>query len=226
MQSSIYLIAITGMVGFIIGIINNTLANFLLSESINNNNITNLRIKLLSYFNDRRGNKRHLIIELLSVVVTMVVVNKFGLTVESIYYLVFIHLLLILFVTDWERQLLPDILTLSLIWVGLLYQMQFGNLQEGVIGAMAGYLSVWSIYWLFKLIRNKEGMGYGDFKLLAALGAWFGWQALPQVVLIAAGLWAMFFVFTKKRGKPSFCLWTVYDYGSAYCVSTKNTMIN
>ena len=82
---------------------------------------------------------------------------------------------------DIDTQLLPDDITLPLLWAGLLLNLVGGfvPLQDAVIGAMAGYLLLWSIYWLFKLLTGKEGMGYGDFKLLAALGAWFGWQAIP-----------------------------------------------
>jgi leader peptidase (prepilin peptidase)/N-methyltransferase len=86
---------------------------------------------------------------------------------------------------DADTQLLPDDLTLPLLWAGLLLNIHgmFVPLQDAVIGAMAGYLVLWSIYWLFKIIRGKEGMGYGDFKLLAALGAWLGWKMLPLIVL-------------------------------------------
>ena len=82
-------------------------------------------------------------------------------------------------------QLLPDNLTLPLLWGGLIANLYglFVPLADAVIGAIAGYLALWTIYWLFKLIRGKEGMGYGDFKLLAALGAWLGWKMLPLIVL-------------------------------------------
>jgi leader peptidase (prepilin peptidase)/N-methyltransferase len=91
---------------------------------------------------------------------------------------------------DFDTQLLPDNITLPLIWVGLLVNT-FGlmpgvSLRDAVIGAVAGYLALWVVYWLFKLIRGKEGMGYGDFKLLAALGAWLGWQMLPLIVLLSS----------------------------------------
>ncbi|HEY2816538.1 MAG TPA: A24 family peptidase [Casimicrobiaceae bacterium] len=89
---------------------------------------------------------------------------------------------------DFDTQLLPDGLTLPLLWAGLIANMfeLFVPLRTAVIGAIAGYLALWSVYWLFKLIRGKEGMGYGDFKLLAALGAWMGWQMLPLIVLLAS----------------------------------------
>ncbi|MGD9943078.1 MAG: A24 family peptidase, partial [Burkholderiaceae bacterium] len=89
---------------------------------------------------------------------------------------------------DIDTQLLPDDLTLPLLWLGLLFNLHevFAPLDSAVVGAVAGYLSLWTIYWLFKLIRGKEGMGYGDFKLLAAIGAWLGWAALPGVILLSA----------------------------------------
>ena len=97
----------------------------------------------------------------------------------------FLWTLLALTFIDFDTQLLPDDLTLPLLWGGLLANVHglFVPLREAVIGAIAGYLTLWSIYWLFKLIRGKEGMGYGDFKLLAALGAWLGWKMLPMIVL-------------------------------------------
>lgn len=101
--------------------------------------------------------------------------------------------LLALAVIDWRVQLLPDILTLPLLWAGLLYHWLFqpAYLADAVIGAVLGYLCLWCVYWLFKLATGKEGMGYGDFKLLAALGAWLGWLALPMVLLFSAGLGAI-----------------------------------
>lgn len=91
-------------------------------------------------------------------------------------------------VIDLDTQLLPDRITLPLLWLGLLANVWavFVPLESAVIGAAAGYLSLWSVYWLFKLATGKEGMGYGDFKLLGALGAWLGWQLLPVIVLVAA----------------------------------------
>ena len=94
----------------------------------------------------------------------------------------FLWTLLALTFIDFDTQLLPDNLTLPLLWGGLLANLfgLFVPLREAVIGAIAGYLTLWTIYWLFKIIRGKEGMGYGDFKLLAALGAWLGWKMLPR----------------------------------------------
>ncbi len=89
---------------------------------------------------------------------------------------------------DLDTQLLPDSITLPLLWLGLAFNLwtTFADLPTAVIGAMAGYLSLWSVFWLFKLATGKEGMGYGDFKLLAALGAWLGWQMLPAIILLSS----------------------------------------
>ena len=101
---------------------------------------------------------------------------------------VFALSLLTLALIDARLYVLPDLITLPLMWLGLLINTQehFAPVAAAVLGAIIGYLSLWTIYWLFKLLRNKEGMGYGDFKLSAAIGAWLGWQALPSVVLVAA----------------------------------------
>ena len=97
-------------------------------------------------------------------------------------------ILLALTFIDFDKLLLPDQLTLPLLWVGLLLNLsqQFVPLTDAVIGAIAGYMVLWSIYWAFKLLTGKEGMGYGDFKLLAALGAWLGWQSLPLILIISS----------------------------------------
>ena len=96
--------------------------------------------------------------------------------------------MLILAAIDAQTQLLPDRLTLPLLWAGLLFNLTdlFAPLAEAVVGAMAGYLSLWSVYWVFRLLTGKEALCYGDFKLLAALGAWLGWQALPHTLLLAS----------------------------------------
>ncbi|WP_233967391.1 prepilin peptidase [Pectobacterium polaris] len=102
--------------------------------------------------------------------------------------LILLSFLLVLTVIDIKTLLLPDVLTLSLLWMGLLFNLSetFVPLNDAVVGAMAGYLSLWLLYWVFKYATGKEALGYGDFKLLAALGAWLGWQALPNLVLVAA----------------------------------------
>ncbi|UYG01596.1 prepilin peptidase [Halomonas sp. GD1P12] len=117
--------------------------------------------------------------------------------------------LLALAVIDFRTFLLPDTLTLPLLWLGLVYQLLFQPfmLTQAVIGAIAGYLALWSFYWLFKLVTGKEGMGYGDFKLLAALGAWLGWPFLPLLLVLSAGLGAVVgglaqLLSPTLRGKP------------------------
>ncbi|QEA12050.1 prepilin peptidase [Comamonas flocculans] len=104
---------------------------------------------------------------------------------------------------DWDTTLLPDDITLPLLWGGLLASLLHYSgvtLTDAVLGAMGGYLSLWSVYWGFKLATGKEGMGYGDFKLFAALGAWFGWQALVPIILLASVVGAVVGVVLKLRG--------------------------
>ncbi|MFT4433764.1 prepilin peptidase [Caballeronia sp. 15715] len=108
---------------------------------------------------------------------------------------------------DFDTRYLPDTLTLPLLWAGLIVNLgdtAFVPLHEAVIGAIAGYLFLWCVYWLFRLVRGVEGMGYGDFKLLGALGAWLGWQALPQVVLVSAVAGAVFGLAATGIGKMRF----------------------
>ncbi|MDK9702898.1 MAG: prepilin peptidase [Sulfuritalea sp.] len=112
----------------------------------------------------------------------------FGFTAAGLGALALLTALIALTGIDFDTQLLPDDITLPLLWLGLALNA-FGvytDLKSAVIGAMAGYLSLWTVYWAFKLITGKEGMGYGDFKLLAALGAWLGWQMLPLTVLLSS----------------------------------------
>ena len=133
----------------------------------------------------------------------------FGLGWAAFGALCFTWGLIALSAIDLEHQLLPDKLSLPLLWLGLLFNAGhvYIDLHSAVIGAVAGYLSLWSVYHLFRLATGKEGMGYGDFKLLAALGAWFGWQELPVIILMAAGVGAavgLLMLSTKqlKQGNP------------------------
>ena len=131
---------------------------------------------------------RYPIIELVTGILSAVVIYFFGLSYLGLAALVFTWCLIALTMIDVDTQLLPDDITLPLLWLGLIAN-SFGlvvPLQDAVWGAIAGYLSLWSVYWLFKLVTGKEGMGYGDFKLLGALGAWMGWQMLPQVILLSS----------------------------------------
>ena len=128
---------------------------------------------------------RYPIIEIVSGVLSAYAAWHFGFGWAAAGALLLVWALLALTAIDFDTQLLPDDITLPLLWIGLLLN-SFGtytNLHCAVLGSIFGYLSLWSVYWLFKLATGKEGMGYGDFKLLAALGAWMGWQMLPLIIL-------------------------------------------
>ncbi|HEX5639486.1 MAG TPA: A24 family peptidase [Burkholderiaceae bacterium] len=131
---------------------------------------------------------RYPVVEALTAVLSAVVAYKFGFTTTTVLALVLMWTLVALTFIDADTTLLPDDLTLPLLWLGLGANIfgTFVPLSDAVIGAIAGYLVLWSIYWLFKLTTGKEGMGYGDFKLLAALGAWMGWKALLPIVLLSS----------------------------------------
>ena len=131
---------------------------------------------------------RYPAIELVAALLSALLVWHFGSGWMGLATLGFGYALLAMTCIDFDTQLLPDDLTLPLLWAGLLVNLNgtFVPLHEAVIGAAAGYLALWSIYWLFKLATGKEGMGYGDFKLLAALGAWLGWTMLPTIVLLSS----------------------------------------
>lgn len=129
------------------------------------------------------------VVEALTGLLSALVVAKFGLTIEAGFALVFTWMLVAASGIDLRTTLLPDQLTLPLLWIGLLGAATlepFVGPAESIIGAVAGYLSLWSVYWAFRLLTGKEGMGYGDFKLLAALGAFCGWQGLLPIVLFSA----------------------------------------
>lgn len=114
---------------------------------------------------------------------------QWGASTTGLVWCAFSAMLLALALIDWDTTLLPDDLTLPLLWLGLVaaaLQWTTTSLQSSLWGAVAGYLSLWSVYWAFKLVTGKEGMGYGDFKLFAALGAWFGWQALVPIILLSS----------------------------------------
>ena len=132
---------------------------------------------------------RYPLVELTTAALFFFCVQKWGATVTGLAWCGFAALLVSLAFIDWDTTLLPDDLTLPLLWAGLLASaLQWIDvpLYSSVIGAAAGYLSLWLVYWGFKLVTGKEGMGYGDFKLFAALGAWFGWQALVPLILMAS----------------------------------------
>ena len=129
----------------------------------------------------------------------------FGFTFATAASLLLIAMLVALIFIDADAMLLPDSLTLPLMWAGLLFATIGGfiPLVDSVLGAVAGYLSLWSVYWLYKLATGKEGFGYGDFKLLAALGAWFGWKAILPIVLLSAGVGAVVGLTLIMTGKKT-----------------------
>lgn len=131
---------------------------------------------------------RYPAVELLTGLLFATLAWRFGWSAQLAGYLVLTAVLLVLTFIDADTQLLPDSLTLPLLWGGLLFNVLTGTvaLEEAVLGAMAGYLSLWLVYWLFKLATGREGMGYGDFKLLAAFGAWLGWSMLPLIILLSS----------------------------------------
>ncbi len=134
------------------------------------------------------------------------VASHFGLSDYSLALLFFTYVLIAATFIDFDCMLLPDQLTLPLMWAGIslaLLGISPLSLTDSVIGAITGYLCLWSIYWLFKGLTGKEGMGYGDFKLLAALGAWFGWQLLPLIILLSSFVGLIFGIVQlrlQKRG--------------------------
>jgi leader peptidase (prepilin peptidase) / N-methyltransferase len=135
-----------------------------------------------------RISARYPAVELLTGLLTAYVAFRFGWSAAAFWALVFLWVLIALTFIDADTQLLPDDLTLPLLWLGLMVNSTgvFVDLRSAVFGAVAGYLSLWSVYWGFKLLTGKEGMGFGDFKLLAALGAWLGWQMLPLIIMLSA----------------------------------------
>jgi leader peptidase (prepilin peptidase)/N-methyltransferase len=131
---------------------------------------------------------RYPLVEALCAGLTVYAVWHFGLSVSALAAMLLVWSLVALTFIDYDTQLLPDDITLPLLWLGLLWNMQGGfvPLADAVLGAVAGYLLLWSVYHGFRLLTGKEGMGYGDFKLLAALGAWLGWLSLPLIVLASS----------------------------------------
>ncbi|SDD79740.1 type 4 prepilin peptidase 1 Aspartic peptidase. MEROPS family A24A [Cupriavidus sp. YR651] len=156
---------------------------------------------------------RYPLVELATAVLSALAMWHFGPTAQALAAIVMVWALVSLTMIDADTQLLPDQITLPLLWLGLLLNLQglFATLTDAVIGAAAGYLLLWSVYWLFKLVRGKEGMGYGDFKLMGALGAWFGWQALPALVLLSSVVGALFglgLLVARRQGSE-----TPFPYG-------------
>lgn len=166
---------------------------------------------------------RYLLVEILTAVLSVLVALNFPELWAMGLALLFTWALIALTFIDAEHQLLPDVITLPLMWLGIASALLgiFVDLPTSVIGAMIGYLSLWSVYWLFKLITGREGMGYGDFKLLAALCAWQGAFMLPLILLMAAGCGLIFAILSRlKRGIPmafgpflAMAGWLTFMYG-------------
>ena len=131
---------------------------------------------------------RYPVVEAVTGLLSAYAVWHFGPTLQGAGALLLIWALIALTGIDFDTQLLPDSITLPLLWLGLAFNLAgtYVDLFSAVIGAMIGYLTLWSVFWLFKLATGKEGMGFGDFKLLAALGAWLGWQMLPAIILLSS----------------------------------------
>ena len=131
---------------------------------------------------------RYPAVELTTAILSVITALHFGYSLQTLAALGFTWALIPLFLIDFDHQILPDSITLPLLWSGLLLSLfnLFVDSHTSIIGAVAGYLSLWTIFHVFKLLTGKEGMGYGDFKLLGALGAWVGWQSLPVVILFSS----------------------------------------
>lgn len=154
-------------------------------------------IPLISYFLLLKGkchncktpiSIRYPIIELVTGLLSLLTVHLLGFSAQGLLALLLLWTLITLTVIDIDTYLLPDNLTLPLLWLGLIINSFgiFTDLPSALWGAILGYGSLWSVFWLFKLVTGKEGMGYGDFKLLGALGAWMGWQLLPVIILLSS----------------------------------------
>lgn len=149
---------------------------------------------------------RYPFIELLTASLSFCVAAHFGASMQTVMALILTWALIILSFIDLDHMILPDDITLPMLWLGLILSIfsVFQNSTDSILGASLGYLSLWSIYWLFKLMTDKEGIGYGDFKLLAMLGAWLGWQMIPFIILISSLLGSvvgLYFIVIKKFNK-------------------------
>jgi leader peptidase (prepilin peptidase)/N-methyltransferase len=149
---------------------------------------------------------RYPLVELATALLSLLVLQILG-PEKALYAIPMTWALISLTMIDFDTQLLPDSITLPLLWAGLLVNLggTFVPLETAVLGAMAGYLVLWSVYWLFKLVTGKEGMGHGDFKLLAALGAWLGWTMVPLVLLLSSVVGALIglgYLAVRKESAP------------------------
>lgn len=149
---------------------------------------------------------RYPIVELITGLLTLALMTQFNASPALLGAMLLTWSLVALTMIDADHQLLPDDITLPLLWLGIVFNLAdtYVTLEASVLGAIVGYLSLWSVYWLFKLLTGKEGMGYGDFKLLAALGAWLGWQAIPLIILLSSVVGAVVgiaLMVLQRRGK-------------------------
>ncbi len=149
---------------------------------------------------------RYPLVELLTAVLSATVAWHFGFSWQAGAALLLTWALITLSLIDIDLQLLPDSITLPFLWLGLVLSLfpVFADMRASLIGAVAGYLSLWSVYQVFKLVTGKEGMGFGDFKLLALLGAWMGWQSLPMIVLLSSAVGAVLggaMLIIQRRGR-------------------------
>ncbi len=151
---------------------------------------------------------RYPVVEALTALLWVLCGLQFGVSNALAGAMLLTSVLVVLTAIDLDHQLLPDSLTLPLVWIGLLLNIDntFVSLKRAVLGAVFGYLCLWSVFWLFKIVTGKEGMGHGDFKLLAALGAWFGLAALPTIVLLSSVVGAVLgiaLIVTSKQGRET-----------------------
>lgn len=155
---------------------------------------------------------RYPMVELIGSMTLGLIVWKLGFSIQAVALFVFMMAMLMLALIDIDVQLLPNCITIPLIWLGLLYNLHLGlsELKSAVIGAVLGYLFLWGLYWVFKWITGKEGMGFGDFKMFSAIGACLGWQALPVVLFVSSlmaslvGLGLLFFAGKNRNTEIPF----------------------
>ncbi|RZT41062.1 prepilin peptidase [Cupriavidus agavae] len=163
---------------------------------------------------------RYPLVEAATAVLSALAMWHFGPTVQALAAIAMLWALVALFMIDADTQLLPDQITLPLLWLGLLLNLQgwFAPLSDAVIGAAAGYLVLWSVNAVYRLVRGHDGMGYGDFKLMGALGAWFGWQSLPALILLSSIVGALLggaLLLLRSKGKDTQFPYGPYIVGAA-----------
>ncbi|GAB6071109.1 A24 family peptidase [Thiomicrorhabdus hydrogeniphila] len=169
---------------------------------------------------------RYLWIELFTLAMTFIPFVLFGLTEKAFIYVILMWFFVVITVIDIEHQLILDSLSLPLLWLGLLVNMHYEYiaLDFAVIGAVVGYLSLWIVFQGFKLATGKEGLGFGDFKLFAAIGAWFGWESLSSIILfgsIMGIVWALLSLYLFARAKKAFAFGPFLVFGTvSYLIFT------